>query len=334
MAELAEAALIALRRILRVTETQSRALARDTGLTASQVIVLRIVSYARGASAGQIAERAGISQATVSTLLDKLDEGFDVVSGVRVDRHDVRVLRVVGLQQRVEVDRRGQGALGVEVRVAGVVEDDRVDLGAVAVEQREVRRAAVAARVEVQVAIEAAVGDVRREQQARLELLHAHHAAPASGRKYAVDTQITRIVRDLAPRFEHRLFLTATPHNGHRNSFAALMEILDPQRFLRGVKVEPTQLEPVMVRRLKADLRGLGQLMTMNHKLLSALMLSTDALEEMIAAATNAGAFGAKVTGAGGGGCMVALVDSSTKPAVTKALRELGRTVYEVESGS
>ena len=32
-------------------------------------------------------------------------------------------------------------------------------------------------------------------------------------------------------RFEHRLFLTATPHNGHSNSFSALLEMLDPQRF-------------------------------------------------------------------------------------------------------
>jgi len=63
-----------------------------------------------------------------------------------------------------------------------------------------------------------------------LILDEAHHAAPASGQKYAIDSQITRAVRDLAPRFEHRLFLSATPHNGHSNSFSALLEILDPQR--------------------------------------------------------------------------------------------------------
>ena len=37
------------------------------------------------------------------------------------------------------------------------------------------------------------------------------------------------------------------------------MEILDPQRFIRGQQIEPAQLEPVMVRRLKEDLRRLGQ---------------------------------------------------------------------------
>jgi hypothetical protein len=38
-------------------------------------------------------------------------------------------------------------------------------------------------------------------------------------------------------RFEHRLFLSATPHNGHSNSFSTLLELLDPYRFTRGVKV-------------------------------------------------------------------------------------------------
>ncbi len=92
--------------------------------------------------------------------------------------------------------------------------------------------------------------------QSLLILDEAHNAAPASGSRYAVDSQFTKSVRELAPRFEHRLFLSATPHNGHSNSFSALLEILDPQRFCRGVPVEAAkQLEPVMVRRLKEDLR-------------------------------------------------------------------------------
>lgn len=93
-----------------------------------------------------------------------------------------------------------------------------------------------------------------------LILDEAHNAAPASGVKYAVDSQLTRTVRDLAPRFEHKLFLSATPHNGHSNSFAALLEILDPQRFCRGVPVRNRNLlDTVMVRRLKQDLREIGE---------------------------------------------------------------------------
>ncbi len=89
-----------------------------------------------------------------------------------------------------------------------------------------------------------------------LILDEAHNAAPASGSKYAIDSRFTKTMRDLAPRFEHRLFLSATPHNGHSNSFAALMEILDPQRFLRGVPVDHKLRDEVMVRRLKKDLRA------------------------------------------------------------------------------
>lgn len=81
----------------------------------------------------------------------------------------------------------------------------------------------------------------------------------AGGGRYAIESQFTRALRDLSDRFEHRLFLSATPHNGHPNSFATLLELLDPQRFTRGVPVKPADLEPVMVRRLKADLRALGE---------------------------------------------------------------------------
>ena len=88
-----------------------------------------------------------------------------------------------------------------------------------------------------------------------LILDEAHHAAPASGQRYAIDSQITRVIRELSTRFEHRLFLSATPHNGHSNSFSALLEILDPQRFCRGVVPQKKMLDDVMVRRLKEDIR-------------------------------------------------------------------------------
>ncbi|RKH12635.1 hypothetical protein D7V97_07930 [Corallococcus sp. CA053C] len=91
-----------------------------------------------------------------------------------------------------------------------------------------------------------------------LVLDEAHVVAPASASRYAVDTDTTRSIRSLAERFEHRLFLSATPHNGHSNSFSALLEMLDPQRFTRGTRVRESQLAPVMVRRLKSDLRALG----------------------------------------------------------------------------
>jgi hypothetical protein len=97
-----------------------------------------------------------------------------------------------------------------------------------------------------------------RLSKSLLVLDEAHHAAPATATKYAVDSRITGMVRDLSPRFENRLFLSATPHNGHSNSFSSLMELLDPQRFTRGVPIESgsSSLEQVMVRRLKQDLQS------------------------------------------------------------------------------
>ena len=89
-----------------------------------------------------------------------------------------------------------------------------------------------------------------------LILDEAHHAAPSSGGRYGIETKFTRAIRDLGGRFEHRLFLSATPHNGHSNSFSTLLELLDPYRFTRGVPVRgKAALEAVMVRRLKEDIR-------------------------------------------------------------------------------
>lgn len=55
------------------------------------------------------------------------------------------------------------------------------------------------------------------------------------------------------------------------------------------------------------DLEGLGKLMNLNQMLLAGLMLSTEQLEELCALAREAGALGAKLTGKGGGGAVVAL---------------------------
>ncbi len=57
----------------------------------------------------------------------------------------------------------------------------------------------------------------------------------------------------------------------------------------------------------EVSLESLGQLMDFNHGLLSALGVSGRSLDVMVWAARNAGAAGAKLTGAGGGGCIVAL---------------------------
>lgn len=89
----------------------------------------------------------------------------------------------------------------------------------------------------------------------------AHNIAPASGgkaRKYAVESLRTQAIRTLAPHFEHKLFLSATPHNGYKESFTALLELLDNQRFARSIEPNKEQLKRVMVRRMKSELKDNG----------------------------------------------------------------------------
>src|SRR5438270_2478360 len=82
----------------------------------------------------------------------------------------------------------------------------------------------------------------------------AHNAAPSGRGRYATDSLRTQAVRRLAPHFEHKLFLSATPHNGYPESFTALLELLDNQRFARSIPPDRRQLQAVMVRRLKSEL--------------------------------------------------------------------------------
>ncbi|MEI8196821.1 MAG: SNF2-related protein, partial [Phycisphaerae bacterium] len=82
----------------------------------------------------------------------------------------------------------------------------------------------------------------------------AHNCAPSGRGKYATDSLRTQALRVLTPHFEHKLFLTATPHNGYSESFSALLELLDDQRFARGTLPDRRQLDAVMVRRLKSEL--------------------------------------------------------------------------------
>lgn len=68
------------------------------------------------------------------------------------------------------------------------------------------------------------------------------------------DSELCETLRLIAPRFEHRLFLSATPHNGHTRSFTGLLEMLDPVRFTRTSEMGAAmrkRVHDVVVRRLK-----------------------------------------------------------------------------------
>ncbi|MDR3084344.1 MAG: DISARM system SNF2-like helicase DrmD [Streptomyces sp.] len=88
-----------------------------------------------------------------------------------------------------------------------------------------------------------------------LVLDEAHHVAPAAPKQvYAVDSQQTKLIRRLVPHFEHRLFLSATPHNGYPESYTALLELIDDQRFARGMDPDKEALKDTVVRRLKTNI--------------------------------------------------------------------------------
>ena len=82
----------------------------------------------------------------------------------------------------------------------------------------------------------------------------AHHFAPKSTRDKKVRTQM---MRRLTKWFEHRLFLTATPHDGYTSHFLGLLELLDPIRFIQKPSLSETDrrhLDTIMSRRLKREI--------------------------------------------------------------------------------
>jgi len=76
------------------------------------------------------------------------------------------------------------------------------------------------------------------------------------------------------------------------------------------------------------DLEILGELMNMNHALLCAVGVSNERLEKLVRAAREAGALGAKLTGAGGGGCMIALAFPEKLDDVADAIRRAGGEAF------
>ncbi len=83
-----------------------------------------------------------------------------------------------------------------------------------------------------------------------------HNLMPSA---FGDDSDLCRMLRRLAPQFEHRLFLSATPHNGHTRCFTGLLEILDPVRFSQTNEIKPAEkerMQQIVIRRLKHEINA------------------------------------------------------------------------------
>lgn len=84
----------------------------------------------------------------------------------------------------------------------------------------------------------------------------AHNFSPVP---IGEESDLCDMLRQVAPHFEHRVFLTATPHNGHTRSFTGLLELLDPVRFTQTHELheaERQRIPEVLVRRLKREINA------------------------------------------------------------------------------
>ncbi len=108
----------------------------------------------------------------------------------------------------------------------------------------------------------------------------------------------------------------AIGHSGMASSTRTMVESVARQRARQPEIVEKTFEGIAAIGRSArlaieaGDVRALGKLLDMNQMLLAGLLLSTQEIEAMCASARAAGALGAKLTGAGGGGCVIALAES------------------------
>ncbi len=95
---------------------------------------------------------------------------------------------------------------------------------------------------------------------------------------------------------------------------------------------EVSEISRGAVRALRhGDDEELGGLLNRNHQLLVDIGVSNPRLDRLVGEALKAGALGAKLTGAGGGGCIIAVCeDSKSETKIGKALKRVGGTIYKV----
>ncbi len=124
-----------------------------------------------------------------------------------------------------------------------------------------------------------------------------------------------------------------------RNTGVAVQKVLERKRALGRIGDEIYRFARLLVEAAidaikRRDFLLLGQLMDVNHGLLNAMGVSIPALEHLVYIARREGALGAKITGAGMGGSIVALVEEEKAEHIANKLKGIVSRVYLVEPGA
>ena len=77
--------------------------------------------------------------------------------------------------------------------------------------------------------------------------------------------------------------------------------------------------------------KEIGRLMNLNQNLLRSLDVSSKKLEDLIKVALGAGAYGAKLSGAGGGDCMIAIADENNLDKIKQAIEKAGGSIIDAK---
>lgn len=122
---------------------------------------------------------------------------------------------------------------------------------------------------------------------------------------------------------------TAGPHAGTANAVSALRDRAKrhPDHYARIFDGIGALSRAARVHLERGELGAVGELMDLNQGYLNALGVSTPGIEALCAIARERGALGAKLSGAGGGGAVIALVDDDPEP-VRRAFAAAGFTAF------
>ncbi|AFH42790.1 mevalonate kinase [Fervidicoccus fontis] len=106
-----------------------------------------------------------------------------------------------------------------------------------------------------------------------------------------------------------------------------------PEIYMKIMELIGNTVEKAESALLNNNLHELGSFMNLNHSLLDALGVSTRRLNELVYVARDAGAYGSKLTGAGGGGCVIALTPEN-QDVIETAMKLHGTLTFRTKLGT